>query len=982
MQELAGGYGSPLLNYHPPFAYYLTWVWHALGLSLVQATNLTFILCPILAGIFMFLLVNDMAGEQAGILAALLCMQARPLLYNAIYRGGLAEVVGWALVPLVLWASRRMSATGQAGWLLLASLSCAALLLSHVLVAAICAPLLIIYVLATWCIERQLEGKRLAVLALVLGVGICAFFWIPLFLERDLIQIDNALTPLWSDFRTRFVDWRDLLAGPMGADLSPWDHDRRSIGWPHLLTAALGVLAAVRMRARQRWWFLSAATGAIILLLMILPLARPIWDALPPLRFLQFPWRLLAPAILLLSLAGGGVGCLLTQRSGGRWLPPLGVTILSTALFVYNLPLYYPPYDRATAGHLDLNALYGFEVPNQLGLTSSNDYLPVWVREVPWHFPITEQAKASRPLIWLDRGSLPEGVQVLNEAYRMNDMSLTFSSPEPFDAIINQFYFPGWTAYVNGARVAIEPRGPHGLIGVRLPAGRSALRLRFGETPVRKVSDLISLCSLAALATVTIAVQRRRGVRSRAEPSESAPASLWWALGMVSVACLVLHLTVLRAPEARYRTMHWLLLGQARLHHDPVNFGHEVYLMGYSLPQGPARSGEAIPVNLYWRALGEVGADYSVSLQLVDDRGFLYGQHDQWRPGDVSTSQWQNHKAYLDAHSVLVLPGTPPGEYTLRLSVYAPQGERLDALDEQGQPLGASVVLGRTMVASPATPPDPASLDMTETIALAVNSDVLLLGSILPQSTVVPGERIRLSLFWCALQDIESDYELTVSLGYAAMQQSLGPLTGHADASSRWQREELRRGQYDLVIPADIAPGANPLYIALTDSDGGTSDDVLAGVLDVAAIARRMEPPVIETPRSAMFGDTIRLLGYHLETREVGQGGSLNLRLYWQAAVMPSIEYTVFVQLLDSDQHISAQSDSMPVQGARPTTGWITGEVIVDDYHLAVRGNAPVGPHRLVIGFYEPASGVRLPVTEQGAQPTGDSLSLETVWVR
>ena len=50
--------------------------------------------------------------------------------------------------------------------------------------------------------------------------------------------------------------------------------------------------------------------------------------------------------------------------------------------------------------------------------------------------------------------------------------------------------------------------------------------------------------------------------------------------------------------------------------------------------------------------------------------------------------------ALLFAHPALARPATPPGLYPLTVGVYnADTGERLEAGDEQGQPLGSVIEL-------------------------------------------------------------------------------------------------------------------------------------------------------------------------------------------------------------------------------------------------------------------------------------------------
>jgi len=104
--------------------------------------------------------------------------------------------------------------------------------------------------------------------------------------------------------------------------------------------------------------------------------------------------------------------------------------------------------------------------------------------------------------------------------------------------------------------------------------------------------------------------------------------------------------------------------------------------------------------------------------------------------------------------------------------------------------------------------------------------------------------------------------------------------------------------------------------------------------------------------QAVVLGDGISLL-----SRQIGQtDNALRVALYWQAAQMPSQNYSVFIHLSDQDQisapgDIIAQSDSEhPVYGWYPTTKWSAGEIVREDYRLTI----PPGktPQLLAIGMY------------------------------
>jgi hypothetical protein len=97
--------------------------------------------------------------------------------------------------------------------------------------------------------------------------------------------------------------------------------------------------------------------------------------------------------------------------------------------------------------------------------------------------------------------------------------------------------------------------------------------------------------------------------------------------------------------------------------------------------------GGGIVVALRWFATARPSRDYTVFVQLRDDRGTA-AQHDSPPvEGSVPTSHWQPGDLVLDRHGLKAPPAGPPGRYRLYAGLYDPAtGRRLKLLDERGQP--------------------------------------------------------------------------------------------------------------------------------------------------------------------------------------------------------------------------------------------------------------------------------------------------------
>jgi len=179
--------------------------------------------------------------------------------------------------------------------------------------------------------------------------------------------------------------------------------------------------------------------------------------------------------------------------------------------------------------------------------------------------------------------------------------------------------------------------------------------------------------------------------------------------------------------------------------------------------------------------------------------------------------------------------------------------------------------------------------------------------------------------------------------------------------TTTWPLDEYAQDSYQIQVLPGTPSGEYDLVV------GAFSKATLEG-LDVVDERGVAVGTSIENPMQVNLGDQATFLGYDLDTTEVKPGGALHLTLYWQARGEIKRWYKVFTHLLDDQGRIWAQKDSVPVAGERPTTGWMEGEVIVDQYELVVDPEASGGDYVLEVGMYEEGAGRRLRVLNEGGQ--------------
>ena len=347
------GYGYPIFNYYAPLTYYL-----ALPLELlprvdaVLASKAVLVGGMFLAGLGLYGYTRDNWGRRAGYVAAALYVYSPYIHYiDPFIRGALPEAFSFAMFPLALWALDRLRRRpSPASWLAAVGLV-AAVILSHNLMGLFFYGLLAAWVgwqgiLIWWTTRGAPQPGRFSpvvrpAVALGLGLGLAAFFWLPVILERDAVTLTTLIgAGDHYDFRTHFLSLGELLAfsrrPDWGATQSPFLFNLGVAQW---LGGLLGVAMLLLGRTRQRGQLIFFAIAALITLLLMLPIATPIWEALPFLPYFQFPWRLLGAAAALLAILGAAGVEALTRRPA---TPSPDTFLQSRAVWVYAAAVALP----------------------------------------------------------------------------------------------------------------------------------------------------------------------------------------------------------------------------------------------------------------------------------------------------------------------------------------------------------------------------------------------------------------------------------------------------------------------------------------------------------------------------------------------------------------------------------------------------------------------------------------------------------------
>jgi hypothetical protein len=261
--------------------------------------------------------------------------------------------------------------------------------------------------------------------------------------------------------------------------------------------------------------------------------------------------------------------------------------------------------------------------------------------------------------------------------------------------------------------------------------------------------------------------------------------------------------------------------------------------------------------------------------------------------------------------------------------------------------------------------------------------EMTLLGYDLETGALLPGESVRLTLYWRS--EIQMDRNWSIFVHVVDERDIIVAQRDRYPGQGTLATTLLRPGQTfadEYVIPlpeATYSPAAARIQVGLYDLLDGVrallADGDTALVLAPLAIrARTLQTRAGEVPNAVQtnFANQIELVGYEMDRRALRPGETLRLTLYWRALAPLRVNYSAFAHVRGEGETQWAGADAWPRQGAAPTSAWRVGELLRDPYDLTLRPDTPPGTYHVEVGLYDASIPAlpRLHVVAPDGRPT------------
>lgn len=467
------GYPAFVVNFHLP--YYLMEIIYRFGFGLVDTYRILLAISYVACNYVFYFYLRRFFGMLPSVVGVTLFAYAPYRFATLFARGALGEAVAIAFVPLVLlafdfWRTKQK----YVGPFL--ALSIFALITSHTSIFTVSLPIFWVLTILFFVKKRTNDWALLGWVAL--GVLASSFQVLPAFLEKKYLVFDEIyknvylghFANLLSVFRVKIgnVDTNTPFQVGVGGTLAV------------ILFLALK-LRDLRLKQYLDQLALTYLFGFFIAIFLMSGYSLLLWEKLPFLNLVLFPWRFINLAVL----ASAFLCAYVVNR--------LKLKILTVAFFIF-IAIFASRHFWGWVGEIPRSEDYYINYDGTT--TAEGEFTPKGVSE-----SIKEH---NTPAIEVIEGK----AQIIGLNNKPNNWQFEVDAENESTIKLASLYFPGWKASIDGKEVSIVSNFKNnnldlrGLIVLRVESGYHNIQVHFEETPIRKTGNLLSLTALVFLCWV------------------------------------------------------------------------------------------------------------------------------------------------------------------------------------------------------------------------------------------------------------------------------------------------------------------------------------------------------------------------------------------------------------------------------------------------------------------------------------------------
>lgn len=504
--DLGYGYGYPIFNFYGPLPYYIGGGFNSIGFDALMSTKIMFGLGILLSSFSMFFLAKRFFGNAAAILSATVYLYFPYHAVNIYVRGAVGEFFAYAFLPILFLGIFQLLefkkiksnliypfATITIGTFLVATSHNLTIFMSLIIICPI--------FLAGLFLAKSGKLFFFVVLsALVYGFFLAAFYVLPAFWEMKFANVSSQIGG-GADFKEHYVcigQYWDSMWGYGGSTHGCNDGFSFKLGKSNILMLAsvivmfLYSLLRKQIKIPEKVMILSLV-GLLFGIFLSLSLSHFVWDSIPFMQYIQYPWRFNNFIGLFMALIIGYFAFFLRKYMNikATYVVLSTITLLT---IVINAKLFEPQsYNLNDANFYTRKEYINFTVSK-----ISDEYLPIGFVKPR---QLSELPKNDVE-VYKTSGRLDL------ELPRYDHLRIKYFLPHNGVIHINRAFYPSWEARINGKNVPIIP-APDGM-NILVDRGNGLMDLRMESTTIQSIGNIFTVVAFLTLSTVIIVFLRKK----------------------------------------------------------------------------------------------------------------------------------------------------------------------------------------------------------------------------------------------------------------------------------------------------------------------------------------------------------------------------------------------------------------------------------------------------------------------------------------
>lgn len=505
------GFNHPVFNFYQPGFFYLFSFYKSLGFSNQFSIHSLSLITWLSSAGFMYLFLRKHFSLFPSLLGSILYTFAPYHILDIFVRSAFPEFTAIAFIPALFWAIKAGYDSQKGYWFTLMSIFLAIVLISHPPTLLMFSPLILLYIAILTVQNKSKQVTLQTLIALVTGLGLVSFFLLPAFLEQKYIPttylregfydfknhfvcFSQLIVPFW-DYGTTQVDCTDGISFQVG--LMNWFMVLLAavfliIPWLRKFKNNLSSLVDFTITKLDYYLILLFISVFFISLYMTTSIALPLWENLPYLAYIQYPWRFLIVAVFSSSFLGAFL--LSRIKNPGFMLTTYAVLVL---LIILTYGSYLKPIKYLDATEVDFKT-WEFKTGfwQAENFVPEPGYLPKWTEVLPG-----PEDRPKEELGFFVPGDITsynlkkatDSATIKSSSLKAHEKSYKFEIKRTSIVQFYTHFYPGWKLTINDQETSTNYENMYGFMRVALDPGTYRAQLKFEDTQFRSLANLLSI---------------------------------------------------------------------------------------------------------------------------------------------------------------------------------------------------------------------------------------------------------------------------------------------------------------------------------------------------------------------------------------------------------------------------------------------------------------------------------------------------------